>query len=131
MRIYLFLSVFFAYESLQACSCAYVPLSQKYADSDYVYLGKVVHSKMLDSGKILSKLIPIEYLKGSVNDFSLMSESGDFDACKRFVFTGFEYIVFGKYGEIPFYSFCTYTIQYDPRKNRELNILKNLSINNQ
>ncbi|MFD2166639.1 hypothetical protein ACFSJY_10215 [Thalassotalea euphylliae] len=91
-----------------ACTCVSGILKEKVDASDYVYIGKVVSSRLIDDNEVESKLVVSKELK-SYPDINTMTSFVNFTSCDLDVTVGYECIVFGNYGKTPSISSCSST----------------------
>jgi len=116
----IFLFAFYSTYSF-ACSCAGGSLEQRVNNYDYVYIGKVVSSKLIGENDVVNELEVLKELK-SYPDLKTLSSSIHYTSCDLHVTVGYEYVVFGNYGKAPSISLCSST-QPVPYDSVELNKL--------
>ncbi|MFQ3195017.1 MAG: hypothetical protein ACI9N3_001851 [Colwellia sp.] len=102
-------SVLFLFSSYSiACSCIQGTLKEQIDGVDFVYIGKVVSSRLVDDNEVENELIVIEELKG-YPDINTLNSSVHYTSCDVDVTVGYEYAVFGNHGKIPYISACSST----------------------
>ena len=92
-----------------ACQCPDIPLTKKVADSDYIYIGLNISASLQEGDLVENKMKPIEVLKGVPDQYILMSKGGPITLCSTKAAVGLNYVVFGRIGEVPSISLCSYS----------------------
>lgn len=92
-----------------ACQCGTSDLTQAAAQADYIYIGKVVESRMQSDKTILNKLEAQEVIKGNPSTFILMNETLETSLCAQSTSVGSWYVVFGETGKVSELTVCTET----------------------
>jgi hypothetical protein len=101
----IFLFAFYSSFSF-ACSCGGGNLEQRVNNYDYVYIGKVISSKLIGKNDVINELEVIQELK-SYPDLKALSSSVHYTSCDLPVTVGYKYVVFGNYGKAPSISLCS------------------------
>jgi len=91
-----------------ACTCVQGTLQEKVDAADYVYIGKVVSSRLTSDKEVESELIVSVELK-SYPDINTLNSFVNFTSCDMDVTVGYEYVVYGNYGKAPSIGSCSST----------------------
>lgn len=110
-----------------ACSCLRFDLDKSMQDAEYIYIGNIIESKLMVSGKVLNQLEVVSLLKGEPDKLELLSTTFERTMCARPTSVGKKYVVFGKVGEVPSISACTATQPMDFYKSESMSILKSIA----
>ena len=95
------------------CQCFDDPIEEKVSKSDYIYLGMNVKASLKDNGVVENILKPIEVFKGTPDQWLLMSKGGPVKMCAAIAAVGLRYMVYGRIGEPPKLSLCSYSYHFD------------------
>lgn len=112
-----------------ACKCPVHETEFKFNNSDIVYFGKIIESKLLADNQVKNTLEVIEVFKGKPNTlvFSAVSES----RCSTPSAVGLTYIVYGKNNSDIQLGLCSFTQPHNKlwanNYNEELTMLRELA----
>ena len=91
-----------------ACRCPeIISIESKFAQSDFVYFGRIINSELLSDEQVVNELELIESFKGTF-DPKLISDVSK-QRCETPSLVGVTYIVYGNYGEDTKLTMCSYT----------------------
>ncbi len=124
MRNFIIGALFLFTEVSAACQCQSVPLSSKVSSADYIYLGVNIQASLMANGKVENTMKPIEILKGTPDQWKLLSNGGPIHMCSSIAAVGLQYVVYGKYGKIPKLSLCGSSYHYDPANSIKLSEIR-------
>jgi hypothetical protein len=113
VRSLIFVFLLFSSYAVNACQCFDDPLEEKVSKSDYIYLGMNIQATLKDNGVVENILKPIEVFKGTPDQWLLMSKGGPVKMCSAIAAVGLKYIVYGRIGELPKLSLCSYSYHFD------------------
>ncbi|MDX3775753.1 hypothetical protein QE250_16695 [Chromatiaceae bacterium AAb-1] len=107
MRLYLIIAILLFSGSVFGCSCSPLPLEHAFEKADYVYVGRVISATVMPDEVVESKLQVQEVLKGTPDQFILVSAASFRASCEAAVVVSESYVVFGHYGKKPVLASCS------------------------
>lgn len=92
-----------------ACYCGSSTIEEKVKNSDFIYVGVIIESRM-DSHKVIHNFLKIkELIKGNPESLSFTNETLQTSLCAQSTSVGMRYVVFGNYDSPTRLSSCTRT----------------------
>jgi hypothetical protein len=89
-----------------ACSCQSIPLEEQIQKADYIYIGKIVESKLTEDSLVVSQLEVLEKIKGNIETTTIHSTGMDEGMCRLPAVVAFNYIIYGYAGKTPKLTLC-------------------------
>ncbi len=124
----LFFSVLFSSYTV-ACTCVTPSVEEAFNSADYVYIGQIESSKLVNEKDVVNYLTIVKEFKGARNTDILMSKV-DESSCASPATVGYRYVVFGNFGKAPELLLCNQSQILFGGKKPLLDELNELAVKN-